>query len=65
MSGEEPIVSITATEKPPGYPAEILGYVEPWIASPGGTVDVKVSLSSYPESKLPASRVSSFVHSFI
>jgi hypothetical protein len=26
------------------YPAEIIGYVEPWICSPGETVDVKVRL---------------------
>ena len=44
---EGPVVSITANEKPPGYPAEILGYVEPWIASPGETVDVKVSIYPY------------------
>ena len=44
MAGtEEPVISIAASEKPPGYPAEILGYVEPWIASPGETVAVKVS----------------------
>lgn len=36
------MISITATEAPPGYPAEILGYVEPWIANPGETVAVKV-----------------------
>ena len=40
---EEPVISISASEKPPGYTAEILGYVEPWIASPGETVAVKVS----------------------
>lgn len=28
-----------------GYPAEIIGYVEPWISSPGTTIDVKVSIS--------------------
>lgn len=48
MAGtEEPVISIAASEKPPGYPAEILGYVEPWIASPGETVAVKVSPSFY------------------
>ncbi|KAK7900996.1 hypothetical protein LTR67_003282 [Exophiala xenobiotica] len=30
------------------YPAEIIGYVEPWICSPGETVDVKIS-STEPE----------------
>ncbi|GKZ24965.1 hypothetical protein AbraIFM66951_000489 [Aspergillus brasiliensis] len=28
---------------PPGYPPEITGYVEPWIASPGEQIDLKVS----------------------
>ncbi|GKZ36985.1 hypothetical protein AbraIFM66950_008277 [Aspergillus brasiliensis] len=28
---------------PPGYPPEITGYVEPWIASPGEDIDLKVS----------------------
>ena len=27
---------------PSGYPTEIIGYVEPWIATPGETVAVKV-----------------------
>lgn len=27
---------------PSDYPSEIIGYVEPWIASPGDRVDVKV-----------------------
>jgi hypothetical protein len=27
---------------PAGYPAEIIGYAEPWIVSPGDTVDIKV-----------------------
>ncbi|RYP39540.1 hypothetical protein DL766_000362 [Monosporascus sp. MC13-8B] len=48
MATSEPVISITATEPPAGYPAEILGYVEPWIASPGETVAVKVS-STEPE----------------
>lgn len=30
-------------ESPPaGNPPEIIGYVDPWIASPGNTIDVKV-----------------------
>ncbi|KAL2826169.1 hypothetical protein BJY01DRAFT_262393 [Aspergillus pseudoustus] len=33
----------TITLPPQGYPPEITGYVEPWIASPGGNIDVKVS----------------------
>ncbi|KAH8805087.1 hypothetical protein F5884DRAFT_708286 [Xylogone sp. PMI_703] len=33
----------TSDMPPEGYPAEIIGYVEPWIASPGDTIDVKVS----------------------
>jgi hypothetical protein len=32
----------TIDEPPPDYPAEIIGYVDPWIASPGDTVAVKV-----------------------
>ncbi|EOO00573.1 putative large subunit of -dimethylformamidase protein [Phaeoacremonium minimum UCRPA7] len=34
---------------PEGYPAELTGYADPWIASPGGTVEIKVSCteSSY------------------
>ena len=27
---------------PDGYPMEIIGYVEPWIASPGSTINIKV-----------------------
>ena len=27
---------------PEGYPAELTGYADPWIASPGGTVEIKV-----------------------
>ncbi|KAL7756837.1 hypothetical protein ACKLNR_013830 [Fusarium oxysporum f. sp. zingiberi] len=33
----------TVTLPPPGYPSEITGYVEPWIASPGDQIAVKVS----------------------
>ncbi|KAI1012480.1 hypothetical protein LB504_008476 [Fusarium proliferatum] len=33
---------------PDGYPAEITGYVEPWISSPGDLIEVKVS-STEPE----------------
>jgi hypothetical protein len=29
---------------PADYPAEITGYVEPWIANPGDTVEVKASI---------------------
>lgn len=32
---------------PTGYPAEITGYVDPWIASPGSTIDVKVSMPGF------------------
>ncbi|KAM0554870.1 hypothetical protein ACHAPJ_006605 [Fusarium lateritium] len=35
--------SSTVTLPPPNYPPEITGYVEPWIASPGDKVAVKVS----------------------
>ncbi|RFU80548.1 large subunit of -dimethylformamidase [Trichoderma arundinaceum] len=35
---------------PVGNPPEIIGYIDPWIASPGGTIDVKVS-STEPELK--------------
>lgn len=31
------------TTPPDDYRTEIIGYVEPWIASPGSTIDVKVS----------------------
>lgn len=33
----------TVRPVPPGYPAEIVGYAEPWIASPGDTISAKVS----------------------
>lgn len=32
----------TIVPTPAGYPAEIIGYAEPWIASPGENVDIKV-----------------------
>lgn len=32
----------TIAHPPKDYPSEITGYVEPWIATPGDTVDVKV-----------------------
>lgn len=35
----EPVVG---TKLPPTKVTEIIGYVEPWIASPGEKVDVKV-----------------------
>lgn len=35
----------TVIEVPNGHPAEITGYVDPWISSPGECIDVKV----YPE----------------
>lgn len=31
---------------PADYPDEIVGYVEPWIASPGEEIAVKVGVSS-------------------
>ena len=34
--------SIVETKLQPTKVAEIIGYVEPWIASPGEKVDVKV-----------------------
>ncbi len=33
----------TVDTPPPDYPPEITGYAEPWIASPGETVAIKVS----------------------
>jgi hypothetical protein len=33
----------TIDTPPPDYPLEITGYAEPWIASPGETVAIKVS----------------------
>ncbi len=33
----------TLDTPPAGYPAEITGYAEPWIVSPGDTVAIKVS----------------------
>ncbi|KAL5088751.1 hypothetical protein Trisim1_006430 [Trichoderma cf. simile WF8] len=41
---------------PTGYPAEITGYVDPWIASPGSTIDVKIS-STEPELKYHVARL--------
>ena len=32
----------TIAQPPKDYPPEITGYVEPWIANPGDTVQVKV-----------------------
>ena len=32
----------TMDTPPDGYPVEIIGYVEPWIASPGSTINIKV-----------------------
>ncbi|KAF5608647.1 uncharacterized protein FSUBG_4575 [Fusarium subglutinans] len=34
----------TSSELPDGYPAEITGYAEPWISSPGDLVEVKCHL---------------------
>lgn len=35
---------MTMFESPPASsPPEIIGYVDPWIASPGSTIDVKVT----------------------
>ena len=31
---------------PDNYPAEIIGYADPWIANPGDHVAIKVSLPS-------------------
>ncbi|OAA64737.1 hypothetical protein SPI_03384 [Niveomyces insectorum RCEF 264] len=36
----------TVCAVPDGYPAEIIGYADPWIASPGDLVDIKVSSTS-------------------
>ncbi|KAF5632418.1 uncharacterized protein FTJAE_7528 [Fusarium tjaetaba] len=33
----------TQAVPPDGYPAEITGYIDPWIASPGNSVEVKIS----------------------
>jgi hypothetical protein len=30
---------------PEGYPAEITGYAQPWLALPGDTVDIKVRVA--------------------
>lgn len=35
-------------ETPQNYGSEIIGYVEPWIADPGQSLDVKVSRESVP-----------------
>ncbi|EXJ88141.1 hypothetical protein A1O1_05069 [Capronia coronata CBS 617.96] len=40
----------TIFPRPDGYPSEIIGYAEPWIVSPGDTVDIKVSCTE-PEYK--------------
>ncbi|KAF5531699.1 hypothetical protein FMEXI_12845 [Fusarium mexicanum] len=37
-----------SSQLPDGYPAEITGYAEPWISSPGDLVEVKIS-STEPE----------------
>lgn len=42
-SNEHPVPDITAEGKLlPAKVTEIIGYVEPWVASPGEKVDVKV-----------------------
>jgi hypothetical protein len=33
----------TVCAVPEGYPAEIIGYADPWIVSPGDSVDIKVN----------------------
>ncbi|KIX03718.1 uncharacterized protein Z518_07271 [Rhinocladiella mackenziei CBS 650.93] len=46
----------TICEPPSDYPAEIIGYAEPWIVSPGDTVAIKIS-STEPEYKYRTVRI--------
>ena len=45
---------VAAHGTPQGYPPEIIGYTEPWIADPGESIDVKVCLK-YLNFSLPLS----------
>jgi len=38
-------MATTICQVPEGYPAEIIGYAEPWIVSPGDQVHIKVNLA--------------------